>query len=145
MNDSTADPSAARQVAALCYRTSPRVEILLVTSRETKRWVTPKGWPMKNRPGYAAAATEAFEEAGVDGVIGERPIGTFGYDKVLKNGDARPVAADLYPLQVVAERPRWPEDRQRSRRWFTPEAAAEAVHEDDLAALILAFCAPLAR
>ncbi len=145
MNDSEQEPSRARQVAALCYRTSPRVEILLVTSRETKRWVTPKGWPMKDRPDYAAAATEAFEEAGVDGVIGETAIGTYGYDKTLKTGAIKPVEADLYPLQVITERADWPERGQRTRGWFTPDEAAAAVHEEDLGALIRAFGATLSR
>ncbi len=128
-----------RQVAALCYRKSPRLEILLVTSRETRRWVTPKGWPMKGRPDHAAAAVEAFEEAGVDGVIDDRSLGAFSYDKVLKTTEIRPVTAALYPLEVVVLRQDWPEKDQRERRWFTPAEAAEAVQEPDLAALILGF------
>lgn len=144
MNETASDPGAVRQVAALCYRTKPRVEVLLVTSRETKRWVTPKGWPMKDRPDYAAAATEAFEEAGVDGVIGETPIGTYGYDKTMKSGAIRPVEADLYPLQVIKEREDWPERAERTRGWFTPEEAAAAVQEEDLGDLIRAFGASLA-
>lgn len=143
--DSEPDTPRARQVAALCFRRSPRVEFLLVTSRETKRWVTPKGWPMKDRPDYAAAATEAFEEAGVDGVIAEAPIGSFAYDKTLKSGDAKPVAADVYALEVVRERDDWPERSERTRSWFTPQEAAAAVQEEDLAALILDFAVSQAR
>jgi 8-oxo-dGTP pyrophosphatase MutT (NUDIX family) len=70
------EPPRDRHVAALCYRTAPRLEILLVTSRETRRWVTPKGWPMAGRPDLAAAAIEAFEEAGLAQLIldfGQRP------------------------------------------------------------------------
>lgn len=128
-----------RQVAALCYRTSPRLEILLVTSRETRRWVTPKGWPMKGKRDHAAAAVEAFEEAGVDGVVSEEALGSFGYEKVLKTTEIRPVTAALYPLEVVILREAWPEKDQRERRWFTPAEAAEAVQEPELAALILGF------
>lgn len=116
-----------------------------MTSRDTGRWVTPKGWPMKDRPDYAAAATEAFEEAGVDGVIGERPIGVFEYDKTLKGGDLKPVTADVFPLEVITERDIWPEHGQRTRGWFTPEEAATAVHEEDLGDLIRAFGLTLAR
>ncbi len=133
------EPLRDRQVAALCYRTSPRLEILLVTSRETRRWVTPKGWPMKGRTDHAAAAVEAFEEAGVDGVVAEQALGTFGYDKILKSTEIRAVTAALYPLQVVVLREDWPEKGQRERRWFTPAEAAEAVQEPELARLILAF------
>lgn len=130
-----------RQVAALCYRTAPRLEILLVTSRETRRWVTPKGWPMKGKSDHAAAAVEAFEEAGVDGVVAEQALGTFGYDKVLKSTEIRAVTAALYPLEVVILRDQWPEKGQRERRWFTPAEAAETVQEPELAALILDFAA----
>ncbi|MDP2261101.1 MAG: NUDIX hydrolase [Caulobacter sp.] len=128
-----------RQVAALCYRKSPRLEILLVTSRETRRWVTPKGWPMKGRRDHAAAAVEAFEEAGVDGVVAEKSIGTFDYDKVLKTTEIRPVTAALFPLEVIVLREDWPEKGQRDRRWFTPAEAAVIVQEPKLAQLILAF------
>jgi 8-oxo-dGTP pyrophosphatase MutT (NUDIX family) len=128
-----------QQVAALCYRTRPRLEILLVTSRETRRWVTPKGWPMKGRADYEAAAVEAYEEAGADGVVGEQPVGTFGYDKVLKTTEVRAVTAALYPLEVVVLREDWPEKGQRERQWFTPREAADAVLEPELADLILAF------
>jgi len=143
MIDSTAE-FPARQVAALCYRTSPRLEILLVTSRETRRWVTPKGWPMKNRLDHEAAAREAFEEAGVEGVVAPAPFGVFGYDKTLKSGGVRPVLAALYPLRVEVEHARWPEKSQRARRWYTVAKAASMVQEDDLAALIRAFGAEYA-
>jgi 8-oxo-dGTP pyrophosphatase MutT (NUDIX family) len=128
-----------RQVAALCYRTSPRVEILLVTSRETRRWVTPKGWPMRDRTDPEAAAREAFEEAGVLGSVAEEPFGAFGYDKTLKSGEARTISAALYPLLVEQELPDWPERKQRARVWFTPSEAAAAVREEDLAELIRDF------
>jgi len=133
------EPPRDRQVAALCYRTAPRLEILLVTSRETRRWVTPKGWPMAGRPDHAAAAVEAFEEAGVDGVVSERALGTFGYEKILKSTEILAVTAALYPLEVVILREDWPEKGQRDRRWFTPAEAAELVQEAGLAQLILDF------
>lgn len=128
-----------RQVAALCYRTVPRVEFLLVTSRDTGRWVTPKGWPMKDRTDPEAAAQEAFEEAGVRGEVEAEPLGTFGYDKTLKSGEARAIVAALYPLRVDTELSDWPERRQRARVWFKPEEAAAAVREEELGALMLAF------
>lgn len=138
MTDSSVE-SPARQVAALCYRTFPRLEILLVTSRETRRWVTPKGWPMAERTDAQAAAQEAFEEAGVEGVVATQPLGYFGYDKTLKNGGAKPVLAALYPLQVEVEHADWPERKQRARVWFTIAEAADAVREDELADLIRLF------
>lgn len=135
----SAETPPARQVAALCYRTFPRLEILLITSRETRRWVTPKGWPMKNRTDPDAAAREAYEEAGVEGEVSPEPFGFFGYDKTLKTGNVRPVLAALYPLKVEVELADWPERSQRARVWYTVEEAAAAVREDDLADLIRAF------
>lgn len=134
------EPAERRQVAALPWRRGVNgLEILLVTSRETRRWVTPKGWTMKGKTDHAAAAVEAFEEAGVDGVVSERSLGAFSYDKVLKTTEIRAVTAALYPLEVVILRDDWPEKAERERRWFTPAEAADAVQEPELAALIRSF------
>lgn len=67
------------QYAALPYRVQRKDELymLLVTSRDTGRWVIPKGWPIKNRKPHRAATLEAFEEAGVIGMAEKRPIGTY--------------------------------------------------------------------
>src|SRR5271156_4832943 len=65
-------PAARRlQYAALPYRVSARArtEIMLITSRETRRWIIPKGWPQKGRAPHRSAAREAFEEAGVVGKV----------------------------------------------------------------------------
>src|SRR5690606_30035705 len=77
--------SATRQVAALPWRRgADGLQILLVTSRETRRWVTPKGGRMAGKTDAEAAAQEALEEAGVTGRIVEEPFGTFRYLKILK-------------------------------------------------------------
>src|SRR5262249_27670124 len=59
------------QYAALPYRLRgrSRTEVMLVTSRETRRWIIPKGWPHKGKAPHHSAAREAFEEAGVVGTI----------------------------------------------------------------------------
>src|SRR3954471_18775087 len=73
---------ALTQVGALPIRFEDgRARVLLLTSRETKRWVIPKGWPMKGRKNWAAAAQEAKEEAGIIGRIDKKPIGSFLYFK----------------------------------------------------------------
>ena len=127
------------QFAALPYRFDDDLEILLVTSRDTGRWVIPKGWPMKGRKPHQAAAQEALEEAGVEGVITEEPIGGYQYKKRLGNGAELQCTVDVYSLEVERQRKRWPEQHQRTAHWFTPEEAAEAVHEPDLQELILSF------
>jgi 8-oxo-dGTP pyrophosphatase MutT (NUDIX family) len=70
------------QVGALPIRfVDGKPEVLLVTSRESKRWVIPKGWPMKGKKNWAAAAQEAKEEAGVVGRTQKKPVGEFVYPK----------------------------------------------------------------
>ena len=129
-----------RQVAALPWRgEGPALEILLVSSRETRRWVIPKGWPMKDKADHLAAAQEAYEEAGLDGRIVERPIGDYPYLKRLKSGAARPVTVDVYPLEVTGEHATWPEKGQRTLRWMSPVEAALAVQEPELRDLIARF------
>jgi 8-oxo-dGTP pyrophosphatase MutT (NUDIX family) len=71
---------AKGQFAALPYRVAAEgLEILLVTSRDTRRWVIPKGWPLKREKPHASAAREALEEAGVTGKIGKVAIGDYAY------------------------------------------------------------------
>ena len=87
-----------KQVAALAYRKHGKgVDVLLITSRETKRWVIPKGWPMKGKKDWDAAATEAFEEAGIEGTIGHKSIGTYHYVKRKLSGDLD-CKVIVYPL-----------------------------------------------
>ena len=91
---------------------------MLVTSRETKRWVVPKGWPIRGAKPHASAAREALEEAGVFGRIDADAIGTYYYDKRLKNGlDAR-CKVEVFPLEVKSQRKRWREKGERKARWF---------------------------
>lgn len=124
------------QFAALPYRViEGRVEVLLVTSRETRRWVIPKGWPMRGKQPHQAAAREAFEEAGVKGEAASQPIGGFTYWKKLRRNRLL-CTVEVFPMTVSAELKVWPERRQRKRRWFSTFDAAEQVEEPGLAALI---------
>lgn len=132
-------PQIGQQYAALPWRDRDGLEILLATSRETRRWVIPKGWPMKNRKPHAAAAREAFEEAGVTGRVAKRPIGIYNYIKRLKNGAPLDCIVEVFPLKVEQERSQWPEQNQRSVRWFPAEEAAGLVDEPELQALIDGF------
>jgi 8-oxo-dGTP pyrophosphatase MutT (NUDIX family) len=129
-----------RQVAALPWRgEGPALEILLVSSRETRRWVIPKGWPMKDKADHQAAAQEAYEEAGLDGVIVEQAAGDYEYLKRLKSGAAKLVKVDVYPMKVTGEHATWPEKGQRTLQWMAPVEAALAVQEPELRDLIARF------
>lgn len=115
------------------------VSILLVTSRETKRWVIPKGNPIPGLSPHAAAAHEAEEEAGVLGAACPAAIGRYKYRKTRKNGASLMLEVDVFPILVTTELDEWEEADQRERRWFPLADAANAVDEDDLKALIRAF------
>jgi 8-oxo-dGTP pyrophosphatase MutT (NUDIX family) len=128
-----------RQYAALPFRYLHNLEILLISSRETRRWVIPKGWPMKGRKPYATAAREALEEAGVVGRIAKRSVGSYQYVKRLKNGAPLLCTVDVYPMMVKRQRDRWREQDQRTIQWFPAEEAATAVEEPELQALIDEF------
>jgi 8-oxo-dGTP pyrophosphatase MutT (NUDIX family) len=111
------------------------LEVMLITSRRTGRWIIPKGWPSKRLEDPDAAAREAAEEAGVIGQISKNPIGHFGYSKSA-SGRSRLFSVEVYLLRVEAELQLWPEQRERSRSWFRPHLAATKVQEPELANLI---------
>jgi 8-oxo-dGTP pyrophosphatase MutT (NUDIX family) len=128
------------QVGALPYRhvDSGPVEFLLLTSRETKRFIIPKGWRMKGRSDAQAAAREAAEEAGVEGRVDPAPIGTYRYWKRLRRAFV-PVRVIVFGLLVEVELEKWRERRQRSRQWLTREQAMALLDEPELVTLIAGF------
>ena len=125
------------QVGAIPVRGAPGAyEVLMITSRDSGRWIIPKGWPMKGKKDHAAAAQEAFEEAGVAGKVHKRPLGAYTYDK-RADGDGRPVRVVVYLLEVVEEKRAWPEKDQRRREWMDPTDAAALVGEAGLSEILL--------
>ena len=130
-----------QQYAALCYRQKKKksIEVLLITSRDTGRWVTPKGWPMGDKPPHEVAEQEAFEEAGIKGDICKTSLGNFSYLKRLDDGTSVPCIVDLYPLLVRKTKSKFPESEERVRKWTSLEEAVEMVHESELKDLLLGF------
>lgn len=126
-----------KQVGAIPVRQGDdgRLEVLLVTSRETGRWVIPKGWTSKRLKDRDAAAREALEEAGVSGKITTKPIGNYRYRKV-DGKSSRLLDVTVYVLNVKKEKKRWSEQMQRRRVWFPVSIAARRVRELRLQALI---------
>ena len=149
---SPVSPSALGQMAALCWRLRKgRVEVLMVTSRETRRWVIPKGWPMPGLAPEEAAAREAWEEAGALGKVSGEALGRFVYDKVMRDRSVRSCCVTVYPLRLREVKARWPERKERRRKWFGAEDAAGLVAETGLSELFVALAqdpgllAPVAR
>lgn len=128
------------QVAALPWRRTKRgIEIMLITSRGTNRWLLPKGWPEVDEELWDSAAREAHEEAGLKGVIASQEAGRYTYAKVMGAGDDVRCEVLVYPLEVGGVADKWKEKGERKRKWVAPAKAAEMVAEADLATLILNF------
>src|SRR4051812_8561813 len=104
-----------RQYGAVPFRKRKgTIEVLLITSRGSKRWTVPKGWPKKSP--RATAKAGAFEEAGVRGTVGRHPVGELLYQK--KKGSRKIQCwLQVYPLAVKRRVKKWPERRQRTACW----------------------------
>jgi 8-oxo-dGTP pyrophosphatase MutT (NUDIX family) len=128
-----------KQFAALPYRLRDGdVEILLVTTRKKRRWSVPKGWPIKRSTPQQTAAIEAYEEAGVRGLVTAKRIGRFKKRRVKKN---QSVLCDvqIFPLEVKHQQGDWPEKQQRSRIWVNSRQAAALVKKPGLRRAIKTF------
>ena len=135
------DREPRAQFAALPWRRNAdgEVEVLLITSRETRRWVIPKGWPIKGVKSPKSAAQEAFEEAGVRGKVRKAPVGAYAYDKRLKNGRLQHVRVAVFALHVDSEAEVYPELGQREKRWLPLAEAATLVDEPELMVVLATF------
>ena len=128
------------QYAALPYRIEAgQVWILLITSRGTRRWVIPKGWPMNGLKPQDAAATEAAEEAGIVGEVEDTPVGSYRYDKRLKGDESTAVQVIVFPFRVAYQADGWKEQGQRTLEWRPYRQAAQLVAEPALRRLIQDF------
>jgi len=129
------------QFAAICYRKiKSGCEVLLITSRDSGRWVIPKGWPIDGLSPSGTAAQEAWEEGGVRGKVRDTCLGIFAYDKAMETGTDLPVSVAVYPLRVDSRlADKFPEVGQRKRKWFSPKKAATRVNEPELKRMLKKF------
>ena len=127
------------QVAALCHRGDGDTrEFLLVTSRDTGRWIIPKGWPIRGLKSNETALREAWEEAGVrNSRASKDPIGTYSYEKRQPAGWAMPVKTLVYSVAVEDLSEEFPEAHERSRKWVKADDAAQMVNEAELKSIFL--------
>jgi 8-oxo-dGTP pyrophosphatase MutT (NUDIX family) len=98
-----------RQAAALPVR---RGRVCLITSRNGKRFIIPKGWIESGQSAGETALQEAWEEAGLVGSLEREPIGTYLYEK---DGEGYHVTVFLMKVTSVAQD--WPERDFRERSW----------------------------
>lgn len=114
------------------------LEICMVTSRRSKRWILPKGWPMHKQTPAQAAATEAWEEAGVIGKARDHCLGAYSYVKPLSDNPT-PVVVMVYPVLVTETATKWPEKKQRKRKWVSSKKAAKKLTEPELRRIVATF------
>lgn len=128
------------QFGALCWRRrNGKVQILLVTSKKSRRWIIPKGWPQDGATPAEAAITEAWEEAGVSGKAKTVCLGIFSYVKALPGDESVPCVVAVFPVKVTSLAADWPEKRLRKRKWLSPRKAASIVQERELAGILMNF------
>jgi 8-oxo-dGTP pyrophosphatase MutT (NUDIX family) len=134
-------PAKRVQYAALPYRRKGKsqTEVLLVTSRETGRWIIPKGWPLKGKSPHKSAAREARDEAGVVGRINRRSIGSFIYQKRLKGGKVVVCEVQVFVLKVKRQEVSWLEKGERKLKWMPRSKAAKTVGDSVLGTIIRAL------
>ena len=126
------------QAGAIPYRfRGGKLEVLLVTSRGSGRWLFPKGNIDDGISPRDTAAEEAWEESGVAGTVADTPLGAYTTFKDLTDNVARPAVVEMYPLEVVTCHKKWPERDQRERRWMAADEATAIVSEQGLKILLI--------
>ncbi|MCM2458859.1 NUDIX hydrolase [Rhizobium sp. CG4] len=130
---------SCQQAAAVCCRLAAHgeLELLLVTSRDTCRWILPKGNTEHKEAAYRAAQREAFEEAGIEGKVCKKPIGFYSY---LKDGE-RELCVSVHLLRVTKNAAHFQEEGQRHLAWFRPSVGATLVDEPELGELLASLTA----
>ncbi len=127
-----------QQAGVIPYRFEASIlQVLLITSRGSGRWVIPKGGIEKGFTPAEAAAREAYEEAGVKGTMSEAPLGAFTYSKRLRNGNVVPASVEVYAMRVEKELKNWPERAERRLQWVSVAQAIHLVNEPGVAQLLL--------
>ncbi len=130
-------PGAIRQAAAIPVRAG---QVCLVTSSSGKRWVVPKGCMEPGKTAGELALQEAWEEAGLVGVLQPEPVGSYLYEKF---GNSYYVVVFL--MLVTESAADWPERTLRKRAWLRPSQALARVEDVGLRELIRAVTAERAE
>jgi 8-oxo-dGTP pyrophosphatase MutT (NUDIX family) len=130
------DPSYLRQAAAIPVRDD---KVSLITSSNGKRWVIPKGLIEPGQTAGQTALNEAWEEAGLVGVLSREPIGSYIYSKL-----GRIYHVIVFVMRVTEAADEWPEKGLRQRTWVAAERALDHIEDPGLRALIAAATSTVA-
>ncbi len=115
-------------------RIDSKLEILLITSRNKKKWIIPKGIIENHLSPQDSAAKEALEEAGVEGRVFKKCMGNFDYDKW--GGTCN---IQVFALEVEIEHSEWEEKDFRKRKWCSAKKAIKKVTAVELKEIFRKF------
>ena len=126
------------QAGVIAYRIlDGKVRVLLMTSRDTGRWIIPKGNVHGRSTPSKTAEKEAYEEAGVRGTITSSiPLGIYSYFKKLESGEVRAATVEVYLLRIKERLKKWPEKGERKLSWVTTKKAVGLVEEPGVVPLL---------
>jgi 8-oxo-dGTP pyrophosphatase MutT (NUDIX family) len=126
------------QAGVIAYRVvDGGIRVLLMTSRDTGRWIIPKGNIKTGTTPAKAAEREAYEEAGIRGeIFGSIPLGFYTYFKVLTSGEKQPATVEVYLLMVTQQLKKWPEKHERRLSWVSLKKAVRLVQEPGVVPLL---------
>jgi 8-oxo-dGTP pyrophosphatase MutT (NUDIX family) len=121
-------PEVIRQAAAIPLHEG---RICLISSRSGKRWVIPKGCMEPGMTSGETALQEAWEEAGLAGVLLPEPVGSYVYEKA---GFLYHVT--VFVMEVTEVLQEWPEREWRQRIWLSYAQAVSRIQEPGLREII---------
>jgi len=130
---STPQPYVLQSAVIPFRRREGQLEVLLITSSSSKRWVIPKGYKEPELSPRESAAREALEEAGIEGPVSGEAVGSYAYEK---GGALCRVRVFTMAVEVIHDR--WQESYRR-RRWLDVREAVRRVDEKGLKRLIRAL------
>ena len=121
-------PGLIRQAAVVAVRDG---QVCLVSSRNGKRWVVPKGCMEPGKTAAEIALQEAWEEAGLVGLLRPEPLGSYVYDK-----DGFVCHVIVFRLDVTDQRDNYPEAGMRQRLWLPVAQAVTRIEDVSLRDLL---------
>ena len=124
-----------RQSSVLPYQVGENgLEIMMVTSIRRRRWIIPKGVVEPDMTPQDSAAKEAFEEAGIKGIVIPEPLGRYHYKKWA--GICR---CDVFAMKVETVLDEWQEQDDREREWVDAKEAVDRLRHKRLKTIVRRF------
>jgi 8-oxo-dGTP pyrophosphatase MutT (NUDIX family) len=123
-----ANSNLVLQSAAVAIRKN---RICLVTTSSGKGWIIPKGHRESRDSSRKTAQLEAWEEAGIIGLLLDEPVGAYYYER---SGKTYRVTVHVMRVKKILDH--WPEEKKRKRRWLSIREACRRINHPKLRKLI---------